>query len=152
MSNEDEEGMVGTSKPEEIVAEPKITGKSAAKADETDERALNGKILVPFPEDLMVDTCSGGVSPTSVVRIGIVMVVVAVVVFGWRVFSPAITAPEAAFCCTVFLSGSLLIVTALAMVLSRAADERRIKDNWYKDQLDDYLARKDRASNNTGTR
>lgn len=149
MPNEDEESVAGTNKPEGIVTEPKKTEKSAAKADETDERALNEKILVDFPDDLMVDTCSGGVSPTSVVHIGIVMVVVAVVVFGWRVFFPAITAPEAAFCCTVFLSGSLLIVTALAMVHSRAADERRIKDNWYKDQLDDYLAKKDRPSNNT---
>lgn len=84
-----------------------------------------------------------------VIIIGVAMAYYAAKEFKNQLGEPGITTPEAAFCCIAFLAGALLIGIALAMVFSRAAEERKLQFNWYKDQLDDYLARKDRESNNT---
>lgn len=165
---------------EESVTEASEAEEGEAETRDTEESVVTGKELMPYPKDLMDDTFSSRVSPSVVGLIGIFIVIFFAGWFCWRVLSTAapsseaaapaseaaapaseaaapaseaaISVPEVAFYCTALLVGSLLIIAALAMVRSRTAAERRIKDNWYKDQLDDYLARKDRASNNTGTR
>ena len=134
------------------------TEESVAETRDTEESVVTGKEFMPYPKDLMDDTFSSRVSPSVVGILGILIVISFAGWFCWRVLSTAapaseaaISAPEVAFYCTALLVGSLLIIAALAMVRSRTAAERRIKDNWYKDQLDDYLAKKDRPSNNTRT-
>lgn len=131
---------------------PKELKDGVAGASEAENNTVNCSIFLPCPKELMDDTYSSRISPGLVVVLGFIVVLFAAIAFCARMIVTGITAPEAAFFCTAFLAGSLLIAVALAMVFSRTADERRIKDNWYKDQLDDYLARKDRASNNTGAR
>ena len=149
MSNETVGSITKTSKPEESAPEMSKTEERAAEANEAEGSAVDGEIIKDCPKDLMDVTLSGKIFPGLVVFLGFVMVLFAAIAFCARMIATDISAPEAAFFCTAFLAGSLLIAMALAMVFSRTAAERRIKDNWYKDQLDDYLAKKDRPSNNT---
>lgn len=156
----------------ESVTEASEAEEGEAETRDTEESVVTGKEFMPYPKDLMDDTFSSRVSPSVVGIIGILIVISFSGWFCWRVLSTAapaseaaapaseaaapaseaaISVPEVAFYCTALLVGSLLIIAALAMVRSRTAAERRIKDNWYKDQLDDYLAKKDRPSNNTRT-
>ena len=146
-----EEGAAEEGKAEAGAVEEGAAEEGKAEAGAAEEGAVTGKFYMDCPDDLMDDTFSSKVFPAFVVVLGAAIVLFAAHKYCQRASGPAITAPEAAFFCTAFLAGSLLIVTALAMVRSRTAAERRIKNNWYKDQLDDYLARKDRPSNSTRT-
>lgn len=56
---------------------------------------------------------------------------------------------KAVLCCIAIVAGSALICGALAMVFSRTATNRKMRFNWCKDQLDDYLARSGRRIDNT---
>lgn len=53
---------------------------------------------------------------------------------------------KAVLCCIAIVAGSALICGALAMVFSRTATNRKMRFNWCKDQLDDYLARSGRRT------